>query len=75
MSNIKDNLALSLPKTQARVLIRSRMHLVLAKNTPASIIFENTISHVVSKDQDNEMSLHYGVHSRANRHHQSMVHC
>ena len=41
---------------------------------PASIIFENTISHVVSKDQDNEMPLHHGVHSPTNRHHQSMVH-
>ena len=48
---------------------------MLAKNTPASIIFENTISHVISKDQDNEMPLHHGVHSRANKHHQSMVHC
>lgn len=74
--NVEGNQALSLSRTQARRLIRSKGNPPrISQNTPASIIFENTISHVSNKDQDNEMPLHHGLHSRANRHHQSMVHC
>jgi hypothetical protein len=74
--NVEGNQALSLSRTQARRLIRSKGNPPrISQNTPASIIFENTSSHVSNKDQDNEMPLHHGVHSRANRHHQSMVHC
>ena len=44
MINIEDNLALSLPKTQVRMLMKSKdaTHLILAKLMPAFIIFENT---------------------------------
>ena len=40
---------------------------------PAFIIFEKTSPHVGKKDQDYGMPPCHGVHSRANRHHWSMV--
>jgi hypothetical protein len=38
------------------------------------IIFEDTILHIGSKDKDDEMPLHHGMHPCGNKH-QSMVDC
>jgi hypothetical protein len=56
MSKVEDSLALSLSKTQARMPMRSR----------------DTILHISSKDKDEEMPLHHGMHPCVNKH-QSMV--
>ena len=53
MSNIKDNIALSLPKTQARMLMRAGCNPPrIRQNMPAFIIFKRSNSHVGNKDQD-----------------------
>jgi hypothetical protein len=49
-------------------------HLVLA-NMPPFMIFEKTSLHVGNKKQDDEMPLHYGMHPRINKCHQSVVVC
>ena len=70
-----DNLALSFPKTQAWMLMRSRMQPTLY--FPEYICSHHLRRHGFThrqQGQDNKMPLHHGVHSYANRYHQSMVH-
>jgi hypothetical protein len=51
MSDIKDKIALSHPETQARMLMEAGCNPpCISQNTPTSIIFEKTSSHVDSKD-------------------------
>jgi hypothetical protein len=72
MSNVEDILALSFAKTQARMTKQGATHLTLANLRPAFIIFEDIILHVGSKDKDEKMPLHHGIHPCVNKH-QSLV--
>ena len=76
MSNIKDNLALSLPKTQARMLMRSRVQPTLF--LPKYAYFHHfRKDHLARRQQGlgSQMPLHHGMYPRINRCHQSMVVC
>jgi hypothetical protein len=74
MSNIKDNLALSLPKTQARVLMKSRMWPTLYQ--PRICLFPSSLKRPArtSAIRINTTRCH-DMHPRINQHHQPMVDC
>jgi hypothetical protein len=55
-------------------LAMAATHLTIANLRSASIIFEDTILHIGSKDKDEKMPLHHGIHPYVNKH-QSLVDC